>query len=697
MAVATKYVKAQGYSSTTAYNFKIEAVDTDDIQNDLRKIHITYSVYAKSPGGYKNYSNPTGKVLLDGTEIRSNTVKNIWPREEWITISSFDYWVTAGDTYTITGRYNVGNNTVDYMPVKGNQDVSVQLEVRANGAILTNIVPDSNFIYNGKITPYFTDPTGTTRYYALVLIGGGVIISWNDPLTGVQNGVEITLSQTVMNKIYQSLDNNNNEFNPAWSLYTYDDDTYTNVVGTSGKIIENFASIPSYSLSWNSHNIEDANAEVQYGGHDLSYYIPSGSLAKLLSKAKLTYSAISSVGTTFGKTITYQVNGVSQSSPFISPNNYNGESYVIKADDGRNHEISYTYSITTINYFYPQVSNIIITRPTPTSTTITVSYSVNYYSGTGMQNLSNATYNFYYRESESDPWVKVNNLSGSGTSGTASFSNISISNIDPSKPFYYKIELTDRIGYQVSPGSYVPRGLPLWNGYVNSNGNNILNINGKETIQGSLEVNDELKVTKSGKTVIIGSQNAAYCHYNTDANSHYFNKPIRVAGDVYAGTNYDRRLAYVDEIPTIPTKNILKISLASNFSITSTGVKQLNLQTVDFKKGNKFSVSNTGRVVIGAGITAVKVSGCVYFSAGTNAGDSLRAGIQYERNGTSTSVSISFARAGTNGTYEVRNLVPVPIEVEEGDEIWIYANNATAGRGTVYGQPNSTYLIVEEI
>lgn len=143
--------------------------------------------------------------------------------------------------------------------------------------------------------------------------------------------------------------------------------------------------------------------------------------------------------------------------------------------------------------------------------------------------------------------------------------------------------------------------------------------------------------------------------------------------------------------------NIIKTSLASNFSITSAGVKQLNLQTVDFKKGDKFSVSNTGKVVIGSGITAVKVSGCVYFSAGTNAGDSLRAGIQYDRNGTSTSISISVARAGTNGTYEVRNLVPVPIEVQEGDEIWIYANNSTAGRGTVGAGYNYTYLIVEEL
>lgn len=59
-----------------------------------------------------------------------------------------------------------------------------------------------------------------------------------------------------------------------------------------------------------------------------------------------------------------------------------------------------------------------------------------------------------------------------------------------------------------------------------------------------------LKSTCNGKTITIGSQNASYCHYSTDAPSHWFNKPVYVQGHVYGGSSYNRRLAYVDELPT---------------------------------------------------------------------------------------------------------------------------------------------------
>ena len=140
------------------------------------------------------------------------------------------------------------------------------------------------------------------------------------------------------------------------------------------------------------------------------------------------------------------------------------------------------------------------------------------------------------------------------------------------------------------------------------------------------------------------------------------------------------------------SKNILKASLSSNYSITSIGGKKITLNTVDFKKGDAFSISDGG-IKIGAGITKVKVSCSVFFSAGTNAGDSLRAFIYHNND----YVAFNFARAGTNGTYETRNVIPTPIEVEEGDIIYLYAGNSTGSRGTIEGQPNSTYLIVEEI
>lgn len=140
------------------------------------------------------------------------------------------------------------------------------------------------------------------------------------------------------------------------------------------------------------------------------------------------------------------------------------------------------------------------------------------------------------------------------------------------------------------------------------------------------------------------------------------------------------------------TKNILKASLTSDYTISSTGEKKLTLATNNYQDGSALSISNGG-IKIGAGITKVKVSGSVYFSASTNAGDSLRAVIKQN----SDTVGISFARAGTNGTYETRSIVPVPITVQENDIIYLYCNNATAGQGKVASGSYNTYLIVEEI
>lgn len=142
------------------------------------------------------------------------------------------------------------------------------------------------------------------------------------------------------------------------------------------------------------------------------------------------------------------------------------------------------------------------------------------------------------------------------------------------------------------------------------------------------------------------------------------------------------------------TKNILQASLHSNYSITSTGVKKLTMADIDFQQGSALSISDGG-IKIGAGITKVKVSGGIYFGTGVNAGDSLRAYITY--NDTSTAVATNYARAGTNGTNETRNLVPMPITVQENDIIYLCVNNATAGRGTVSSGSYYTYLIVEEI
>lgn len=63
-----------------------------------------------------------------------------------------------------------------------------------------------------------------------------------------------------------------------------------------------------------------------------------------------------------------------------------------------------------------------------------------------------------------------------------------------------------------------------------------------------------LRVKNNGNTLIIGDQNTYYTHfYNTEDKAFHFNKNVRVQGNVYGGTGYNRQLAYKDETMPLVT------------------------------------------------------------------------------------------------------------------------------------------------
>ena len=78
------------------------------------------------------------------------------------------------------------------------------------------------------------------------------------------------------------------------------------------------------------------------------------------------------------------------------------------------------------------------------------------------------------------------------------------------------------------------------------------------------------QTTTNGITSTIGAKNSTYCHYETTAPNHYFNKPLRVKGNVYAGTRYDRQLAYIDSTPQLREKTAIASSADLN-TLTTPG------------------------------------------------------------------------------------------------------------------------------
>lgn len=131
----------------------------------------------------------------------------------------------------------------------------------------------------------------------------------------------------------------------------------------------------------------------------------------------------------------------------------------------------------------------------------------------------------------------------------------------------------------------------------------------------------------------------------------------------------------------IKENNVITASLSASASISGTGG-----QKVIFNKsviaGKRLFLSN-GNVVIGKGISKVKVSAEIYFSGSLTAGDRVNFNI-YKNYDTDNSVQITTSQLVVYKTLGSVSSIPVLIEVEEGDTICLVARNRTSGTGTIY-------------
>ena len=326
----------------------------------------------------------------------------------------------------------------------------------------------------------------------------------------INNGyITFALSSAEQQTIYNLMPSETTHYIRMY-LYTYTDSAYQNQLGDVSIIWWN-GYVPNYSLQWGTQTVTDSVSTYDSYKPNVNTFIAG------LSKPTLTFSASSTDAThgTYGKTISYAVNGTTATSPYTDDNLTNTTSYTVTANDGRATQISWSPTLTIIPYTLPNIpsASVKVTRPVPTVGEVEVSYTANYYDGTGLTNLSNATYNFYYKENESDSWGNpVNQLSGSGTSGTVTFTDVSVTGLDYKKPFYFKIELTDRMGIAATTyiGS-IPKGEPVWNAYTDSNDENVFNVNGKAIVKDDLNVSgnvsgSQLKagnLTLSSKTSLL--------------------------------------------------------------------------------------------------------------------------------------------------------------------------------------------------
>lgn len=111
--------------------------------------------------------------------------------------------------------------------------------------------------------------------------------------------------------------------------------------------------------------------------------------------------------------------------------------------------------------------------------------------------------------------------------------------------------------------------------------------------------------------VQIGPQNYQYCHYLTNADNHYFNKPLRVNGNVYVGPNYDKKLQFPCFIRARATSN--------QQPDTSNGQLNVLFQAVDINNASNYlELKTDGKItVISSDVHHIKVDCTIWVERGS--------------------------------------------------------------------------------
>lgn len=126
---------------------------------------------------------------------------------------------------------------------------------------------------------------------------------------------------------------------------------------------------------------------------------------------------------------------------------------------------------------------------------------------------------------------------------------------------------------------------------------------------------------------------------------------------------------------------------ASNISAGST----VPIDTTDVSVGGKFTL-NSNKIVIGAGVTKVKVSAQVWYSSGSTTRQWF---FMYKNNDYFNQI-IAYGR-----TYECVNFSPKVISVSEGDtiELKLYGIEGSGSIGINSGSSvkNATFITIEEV
>ena len=438
--------------------------DSQSIVNNTTNVSFQARLYSGATwwASSGTYYNLTVNGSSTGNVSCNTSSSSMWPSGE-ATLGTKTVPIPHNDdgTKSISGSAlfnsspwgwnNTASKTVDLPTIPRTSKLnSASISISSNGGTVT-ITP--------SITKY-----ASSFYDCLYIYNGNTQIAyWN----GVSSGSVCTFSSGERTNLWNAMGTSKSI---SLSVYvcTYINSNKTTLVGTSNTV-SSTAKLPTYSLS--------VSASVQDSISTYNTYKPNNSTyISYLSKPKFTFSASSSTGSTYGRSISYSVGGTGATSPY-TVNNYTGGTYTVVASDGRESNSS-TPSMTNVPYFKPTINASVI-RPTATGSTVNISISGQYYSGTNLTNLLTPTATITYTEEGGTQQTESITLSSSTNGNTTSYSgSLTLNDMDYQKSIVWSITVSDKLGVTATSGDTLTRGLPVWSAYRENNRNNFV-VNGE--------------------------------------------------------------------------------------------------------------------------------------------------------------------------------------------------------------------------
>lgn len=582
-----------GTSTASIGNISIDWTSTpsDAINN---KSSVSATVYVWRDTNYNTNGTFSGNLTINGNSIYISKKRSNWntePKE----VGSYTIDVPHNEDGTKTCNISVSltqTGTSMAGTYTASQDVVLDTIPRASVFNSLSMVVNNNssITITANITRRnvsFTD-TLTICNTNFELNNGTNTITFSD-----------SVNPTAKARFYQIMGNNTQATYTA-TLTTKSSGTQVGNTSTQTAVV----SLPSYSLSMGTITSSDDNANnyIRSGSsYKVSDFTSTNTFLQGFSNPRLSFTLGSSSGYLYGNTI--NISGGATASGLHLGNNYatlgtnfTGGSKTLTASDGRK-TTSGSITLTRKDWNTPSLS-IVLERQSATGQTIEYEITYNFTSVSGgLTPKLSASYTY-----NGTTYTLYNEVALSNTSGTLTGTFNLVSADDYKYPISATATLTDTIDYQVLANTQIPGGKPAIYTYKDSSANNKVDIygdldvekdiktnaiskahyielggpslatpfidfhynnsssdftsriaeysSGTLTMENNLNVNGTITTTNNSNSTVIGDNSYGYCHYSTTGgNGHWFNNNIRVQGDLYGGSNYNKKVAYEENVP----------------------------------------------------------------------------------------------------------------------------------------------------